>query len=131
MTRHVRRTACISILFFSCSFAIVLIANLRVAYGSSSEARVRGSDLFLTSGCVRCHSITGVGGKRAPDLGSVGRRRDAHQIRNQILHGGHGMPPFGGVLTHDEVQDLVAFLTSCRTSKAPGCRQFATTQPAQ
>ncbi len=131
MNRPIRRTAYISVLFFSCCLAIFITANLQVVYGSSSQAREHGSELFLTGGCVRCHSITGVGGKRAPDLSNVGRRRDAHQIEIQILHGGHGMPPFGSVLTHDEVKDLVTFLSSCRTSKAPGCRQFMAAQSTQ
>lgn len=34
------------------------------------------------------------------------------------------MPPFGRVLTRDEVGDLVTFLTSCRTDAAPGCRSW-------
>ena len=76
-----------------------------------------------------CHSITGVGGKRAPDLGSVGLRRNARQIRKQIMGGGHGMPPFGEVLTKNEVNDLVAFLTSCRSDEAPGCRNWDAAQP--
>jgi hypothetical protein len=34
------------------------------------------------------------------------------------------MPPFGSILSKDEVKDLVIFLTSCRTETAPGCRQW-------
>jgi ubiquinol-cytochrome c reductase cytochrome b subunit len=69
-----------------------------------------------------------VGGTRGPDLGSVGLRRTPRQIRKQILHGGHGMPPFGGVLTRSEVDDLVLFLTSCRSDQVPGCRELIPNQ---
>ncbi|MGA9426850.1 MAG: cytochrome c, partial [Terracidiphilus sp.] len=65
-----------------------------------------------------------VGGVRAPDLGNVGLKRSAGRIRKQIMTGGHSMPPFGGDLTKDEVNDLVEFLTSCRSKIAPGCRQW-------
>jgi hypothetical protein len=34
------------------------------------------------------------------------------------------MPPFGNVLSKEEVKDLVAFLTTCRTDAALGCRQL-------
>ena len=73
---------------------------------------------------MRCHSITGVGGVRAPDLGNVALRRDARRIKDQIMKGGHGMPPFGKVLKKDQVNDLVQFLTSCETKRAPGCRKW-------
>lgn len=92
---------------------------------------MRGAVDFHTKGCERCHRITGVGGDRAPDLGSVGLRRNAHQIKLQILNGGHGMPPFGDVLSKKEVDDLVSFLTSCRTDTPPGCRELIPAQPSQ
>jgi len=111
--------------------AILVALNRPAAYASSAGKRERGANLFLTRGCVRCHSITGVGGSRAPDLGSVGLRRQAPQIKKQILNGGHGMPPFKDVLTKDQVKDLVAFLTSCRTSMAPGCRTWMPAEPSQ
>lgn len=73
---------------------------------------------------MRCHSITGVGGVRAPDLGDVGSWLAAGRIKNQIIKGGQRMPPFGKVLKKDEVNDLVEFLRSCQTKTAPGCRQW-------
>jgi mono/diheme cytochrome c family protein len=95
-----------------------------VVWASDHPAQQRGALDFHTQGCERCHSITGVGGQRAPDLGSVGLRRTPRQIRRQILRGGHGMPPFGKVLANSEVDDLVVFLSSCRTDQAPGCREW-------
>lgn len=88
------------------------------------NTRQRGATVFQTKGCERCHAILGTGGDRAPDLAGVGSRKTASQIRMQVVNGGHGMPPFGKVLSKDEVKDVVVFLTSCRTESAPGCRQW-------
>lgn len=126
-----RRAASAYLILSGCSIALLLVLNHPAAFASSADSRDRGANLFHTKGCERCHSVTGVGGDRAPDLGSVGRRRAASQIKAQILKGGHGMPPFQNVLTKNEVKDLVAFLSSCRTDSAPGCRQWTSAKSPQ
>ena len=103
---------------------LVLSAKCSFANASSSDARQHGGLLFETSGCQQCHSIFGIGGHRAPGLGSVGLSKDSRQIRQQIVNGGGGMPPFGHVLTKPEVDDLVDFLSSCKSKAAPGCRKW-------
>jgi len=107
-------------LAISVLFALMLSAG----FAADLDARARGAAAFQTKGCLRCHSITGAGGTRAPDLGSVGLRRSPAQIRRQIVHGGHGMPPFGAVLGGRDIGDLVAFLSSCRSDQPPGCRTW-------
>src|SRR5271154_2280510 len=124
MTSPFRRALSACFALFAFSAIVFAFTNRPVAYASNSDARERGAIAFHTKGCERCHAITGVGGDRAPDLGNVGQRRAPSQIKTQILKGGHGMPPFGNVLSKDEVKDLVAFLTTCRTDTAPGCREL-------
>lgn len=124
MSRPSLRHFFVSVCFLVSAAFLLLSSNHHVAHASSTAARRRGAYLFETVGCERCHSITGVGGVRAPDLGNVGLKRSADRIRKQILNGGLRMPPFGKVLKKDEVNDLVEFLTSCRTKTAPGCRQW-------
>lgn len=119
-----RNALCTSILLLSCAIIPCPSLHQEAAYASGDAERERGSIVFHTRGCERCHSITGVGGDRAPDLGSVGQRKLPNAIRAQILKGGGGMPPFQQVLSKDEVKDVVAFLTSCRTDTAPGCRSW-------
>jgi len=85
-----------------------------VAFGSSRSQRERGAAAFTTNGCPYCHTIHNQGGHKGPDLSGVGRILTETQIRTQIAHGGKGMPPFGDVLKPDEVNDLVAYLRSCR-----------------
>ncbi|MFY9935745.1 MAG: cytochrome c [Silvibacterium sp.] len=131
MTSPFRRAVSACFALFAFAAIVFAFANRPVAYASNSDARERGAIAFHTKGCERCHAILGVGGDRAPDLGSVGKRRAPGQIKTQILNGGHGMPPFGNVLSKDEVKDLVAFLTSCRTDAAPGCRHLIPAEAPQ
>jgi mono/diheme cytochrome c family protein len=124
MTNPLRRALGASLVLLTCSIVILISVNRPIVHASTADAHSRGAQLFHTSGCERCHSITGVGGDRGPDLSSVGRRRGARQIKKQILNGGNGMPPFKDVLTKDEVKELAAFLATCRTATSPGCRQW-------
>jgi len=131
MTSTLGRAVGTCIIFVGCSIAVLCVVSHPTADASNLRARDRGANIFHTKGCERCHSITGVGGDRAPDLGSVGKRRGPRQIKTQILKGGHGMPPFEDVLTKREVKDLVTFLTSCKSDQAPGCRQWTSSPSPQ
>lgn len=81
---------------------------------STDEPRGRGAQLFTETGCPRCHTIHHNGGTKGPDLSSVGRRLNESQIRNQITVGSKQMPAFGDVLNPTELDDLIAYLRSCR-----------------
>jgi mono/diheme cytochrome c family protein len=131
MTSSLLRAVSACIFLLSFLGLVAVLANRPVAFASNSDARERGATAFQTRGCEKCHAILGVGGDRAPDLALVGNRRTASRIKAQIMQGGHGMPPFGDVLSKDEVKDLVVFLTSCRTETAPGCRQWMKPEAAQ
>ena len=121
------RAACACTIFFSLVAFVCIEAN--PAHAVSEDARQRGAAVFQSKGCERCHSILGVGGDRAPDLGRVGQRKTPSQIRMQVENGGHGMPPFGKVLSKDEVKDVVRFLASCKSETAPGCREWMQPEP--
>jgi mono/diheme cytochrome c family protein len=84
------------------------------AFGSSQNQREHGAELFVASGCRHCHTIRNVGGHKGPDLSGVGRALSKDKIRAQILNGGDQMPPFTDDLETAEVNDLVAYLRSCR-----------------
>ncbi len=76
----------------------------------------RGAQLFAERGCLQCHAIAGQGGRRGPDLSTVGSRLNREQMIVRILNGGVNMPAYGGILTPEELDALVAFL---QTRKAP------------
>jgi mono/diheme cytochrome c family protein len=91
------------------------------AASSRSERRARGAADFQSTGCDHCHSIRGSGGHRGPDLSGVGRRKNASALRKQIIYGSKTMPAFGDILSSQEIDDLVAYLRSCKdkTASAP------------
>ncbi len=92
---------------------VVLVAGSPVL-ASSRDQRTHGAAVFAASGCGHCHRMSNKGGHKGPDLSGVGRKLTKAQIREQILHGGNEMPSFTDDLEQSEVDDLVAYLRSCR-----------------
>jgi ubiquinol-cytochrome c reductase cytochrome b subunit len=80
--------------------------------GTTSGPVYQGGKLFSKRGCLFCHTISGHGGKRGPDLTTVGDRLTENQMIIRILNGGYNMPHYGGILGSGEVKSLVAFLQS-------------------
>jgi ubiquinol-cytochrome c reductase cytochrome b subunit len=87
--------------------------------GTTSAPIVTGAQLFHDKGCEFCHTIDGHGGMRGPDLTEVAHRLSVNDLRIKIANGGGNMPSFAGILTHDELDNLVTFLES-RTTLPPG-----------
>jgi mono/diheme cytochrome c family protein len=52
----------------------------------------------------------------------VGRRKSKAAIRRQIVYGSKVMPAFGEVLQPDEINELIAYLRSCREKPAKAAR---------
>jgi len=96
----------------------LLVASSFPLLASSKEQRTRGAALFASSGCQHCHTIGSVGGHRGPNLSNIGRTAKKAAIRNQIVNGSNVMPAFGEVLQPQEINDLIAYLHSCRKKPA-------------
>ncbi|THF87422.1 c-type cytochrome [Deinococcus sp. KSM4-11] len=79
---------------------------------SRDPAVWRGAALWHTESCEACHRIGGLGGQRGPELSTVGARLNADQLTLRIQNGGRGMPAYAGVLSTQQLTDLVAFLHS-------------------
>ena len=79
---------------------------------SNSPPVVTGAQLFHDKGCEFCHTVEGHGGLRGPNLTEVASRLSVNDIKIRILNGGGNMPSFAGVLTREDLDDLVAFLES-------------------
>jgi ubiquinol-cytochrome c reductase cytochrome b subunit len=82
------------------------------AVGTTTGPVAQGAQLFYAKGCQYCHSVDGQGGNRGPDLTNVTNRLAQDAITIRILNGGGNMPAYGGNLTPDELNAIMAFLKS-------------------
>lgn len=100
---------------FGCFLLLFLIEVASpVALASSRKKREHGEEIFRENGCLHCHTMGNVGGHKGPNLSGVGRKFKPSAIRKQIIEGGNEMPPFGDVFEQNELDNLVAYLHSCK-----------------
>lgn len=97
---------------------ILILVFCSFALASSRSQRAHGAAVFAESGCQHCHTMQNVGGHKGPDLSGVGRRKSKAAMRKQIVYGSKVMPAFGDDLEPDELNDLIAYLRSCREKAA-------------
>ena len=98
--------------------ALILIAVVPAAQASSRSQRSHGATIFNTNGCLHCHAMGSEGGHRGPNLSDAGRKIAPQAMRKQIEEGGKGMPAFRDVIEPKDIDDLIAYLRSCKTNPA-------------
>lgn len=92
-----------------------------------SENPLKGRTIFVSKGCVKCHSVWGVGGKLGPDLSRAGMGRSFLQISGLLWshsprmvelmeQRGVSRPTF----TPDEMGELVSYLYYLNYFNEPG-----------
>jgi ubiquinol-cytochrome c reductase cytochrome b subunit len=86
---------------------------------SLPPAQQAGAQLFADKGCIHCHTIAGTGGRRGPNLSTVGQRLSTDELTTRILNGGHNLPAYGRSLTPVELSQLVEFLASRQQGGGP------------
>ena len=74
----------------------------------------QGVHLFYLKGCEYCHKVNGYGGINGPDLTTIGNRLSDTELKIRIVNGGKNMPSYGGILSKDELNNIVAFLSSLK-----------------
>lgn len=79
-----------------------------------------GAMVFQQHGCINCHMIAGIGGKRGPELTTIGDRLSRDQIIWRVLNGATNMPAYGTNLTPDQVTELADFLAAMDGSQPAG-----------
>src|SRR5262249_60566392 len=96
----------------------------------ASPLRLQGAAVFQTKQCRNCHALEGSGGRRGPDLTTVGTRLTRDQLIDQISNGtpggirggdpgGGNMPAFGKQISPAEMTALVEFLGNPRPQGEP------------
>jgi ubiquinol-cytochrome c reductase cytochrome b subunit len=86
---------------------------------NSTPARLQGAAIFQNKDCRNCHALEGSGGKRGPDLTTVGTRLTRDQLIDQVSNGtpgGGNMPAYGKQISPAEMTVLVEFLANLRPS---------------
>ena len=76
----------------------------------AAAATTPGARVFYQMGCIYCHEVNGDGGRRGPDLSSVGDRLSENQLIIRINNGGHNMPAFAGRISPTDLTQVVEFL---------------------
>jgi heme/copper-type cytochrome/quinol oxidase subunit 2/mono/diheme cytochrome c family protein len=82
--------------------------------GESAEAggapnAEAGKEVFAEN-CSICHGATGHGGNGGPDLTTMPKAKEQAGAEEQVTNGGGGMPPFGGILSEEEIKNVAAYV---------------------
>ena len=83
---------------------------------NSGPNELMGAVMFQNKNCRNCHALDGIGGRRGPDLTTIGTRMTRNQIIDQISNGtpgGGNMPAFGHQMSPAEMTTLVCFPGVC------------------
>ena len=90
--------------------------------------------MFQNKNCRNCHALEGSGGRRGPDLTTVGTRLTRDQLIDQVSNGtpgGGNMPAYGKQISPAEMTALVDFLVSLRPPGQPPARPAADAASAE
>jgi mono/diheme cytochrome c family protein len=107
---------------------LLLLSALGVRAAGFTADSVRGERLFQTLACVQCHSVNGVGGSAAPDLGRmVDRSLTPAALAATMWNHAPGMwaamrehQVTGSQLDAQAARDLMAFFYAARFFEKPG-----------
>jgi quinohemoprotein ethanol dehydrogenase len=79
------------------------------AAGGAPNAEA-GKEVFAEN-CSTCHGATGHGGNGGPDLRTMPLAKTQEGAEGQVTNGGGGMPPFKGVLSQEEIENVAAYVS--------------------
>jgi ubiquinol-cytochrome c reductase cytochrome b subunit len=92
---------------------------------NSTPLQLQGAVVFQNKNCRNCHALEGVGGRRGPDLTTVGTRLTYDQLIDQVSNGtpgGGNMPAYGQQISPAEMTALAEFLVNLRPQGMPAAK---------
>ena len=99
----------------------------------SSPLELTGAAVFQYKNCRNCHALEEQGGRRGPDLTTVGVRLSRDQLIDQVSNGtpgGGNMPAYGKQISAAEMSALAEFLVSLRPKGQPAAEPRTGGEPA-
>ncbi len=91
--------------------------------GASSGPVYEGAMVFNQMGCLFCHTIEDHGGKRGPNLTWIADRLTRDQLTLRIMNGAYNMPAFGRILSTEQTENLLDFLSTRKKSGVAAGKQ--------
>jgi mono/diheme cytochrome c family protein len=85
-----------------------------------TETSAAGSDpvgkVIFTTNCGGCHTLADAGttGTVGPNLDDLKPAQDV--VAEQVTNGGGAMPPFGGTLTEEQINEVAAYVSAAAGS---------------
>jgi mono/diheme cytochrome c family protein len=82
------------------------------AGGGGAEAALAAGKTVFTTNCGSCHTLSeaGTSGNVGPNLDEL--KPEKALVEKQVTNGGGGMPPFGGVLSPEEIEDVAEYVST-------------------
>jgi len=91
----------------------------------ATPRQLQGALVFQNKNCRNCHALDGVGGRKGPDLTTVGTRLTLDQLIDQVSNGtpgGGNMPAYSKQVLPAEMTALTDFLSSLRPPGVPAAQ---------
>jgi quinol-cytochrome oxidoreductase complex cytochrome b subunit len=78
------------------------------------------AQIISSAGCTSCHNFGQIGAQGpGPKLANGAPNNDLAAITKQITNGGGGMPPFGDILTQQQIATVAAWIHGLGTGTPP------------
>jgi mono/diheme cytochrome c family protein len=96
------------------AISAILLASCAIGAAQTPDAQtaVNAGAVVFRDNCARCHGADLAGGKKAPALAEINKKKHStdDRITNRILNGEGKMPPFRESLSDAQIKQLIAYL---------------------
>jgi mono/diheme cytochrome c family protein len=111
--------------FLTLAALLLALAATGLAQVPDTQAAPQAGAVLFQENCARCHGANLEGGKKAPALAEIGKKKhwNDERIANRILNGAGRMPSFRESLSEKQIQQLIAYLRAENRPASPPTQQ--------